>query len=915
MNINIRSTFKTAYLVTISFTIFTIQNITYGQTPHAVYGILQYSDGSHPASAYWTAYIAARPSTTINQSSPGSSYDNSSGGFLIQLGGCLPWSAGETLHVDFNDGYGSTISSEIILTNNSSDNMGTITLNSPDIDVSPTSKNYGNVVIGSNSNQTFIVRNTGNQTLNITSTSITGTDASEFSIISGSGAFTLSPGSTHDVVIQFSPTSTGSKSATFRITSNDPDENPLDVPLSGTGMTVPDISIDPTSRDFGDVNVGSSASQTFTISNDGNGDLQVSSTNLTGSNAGEFSITSGGGSFTLAPAATREIVVEFNPSNNGVKNAILRIASNDPDENPLDVALSGNGLAPDIDVDPDSKNFGIVNKGQSKSQKFVVTNTGNSALNVTSTIITGTDSDQFSIDNGVNSFILTPSSSQDVVVSFRPTSSGSKKATLKFISNDPDENPKNIALSGSSGAPEIDIRPDNYDFGNVFVDSTESFTFLVRNHGDAILNITETKLTGKDKDEFKIKRGGGSYTIYPGMTHMLVVNFTPNSTGQKEAVIVIHNNDPDENPRYLNLTGVGVLGDIESPELKRCYPPADGVGVPRNTNVRFEIFDNNTGIDKNSICLSVNGIEIINCGKVLDSYNVIIKSKAMKYIVKYDPDSSFNSEENVTINVKGTDLSIHPNSLDTTYIFTVGASNVHITTTDSIGPDGGIITDDSTGITMIIPAGALEDTTDISIGVTDSISGISDTIDVFGSIYHFWPDGLRFLIPITVRITYTQDDLNSAGVLDPESLPIYYLSTSTGELSLLSVIGSDDHFIYVEVSEFCYLTFGKVTHVGDVTEKIGYPETFELVQNYPNPFNSLTTICYSIQKSSHVKIEIFDMKGKRIRTLVDDEKEPGEYRTTWDGFDERGKCVSSGQYIVIMKSNGRVKMRKALFMK
>ena len=107
----------------------------------------------------------------------------------------------------------------------------------------------------------------------------------------------------------------------------------------------PDISIDPTSNDYGDVTVGLSASQTFTVSNDGSGDLEITSTTITGTDAADFSIDSGGGAVTLAAGASQDIVVSFSPSSAGAKTGSLTINSNDPDENPLEAALDGNGVA------------------------------------------------------------------------------------------------------------------------------------------------------------------------------------------------------------------------------------------------------------------------------------------------------------------------------------------------------------------------------------------------------------------------------------------------------------------------------------------------------------------------------------------------------------------------------------------
>ena len=107
-----------------------------------------------------------------------------------------------------------------------------------------------------------MVENVGTAGLNISGSSLTGVNAGEFNITGGGGAVTVAPGGTHNIDVDFNPTTLGSKSAALSISSDDPDENPLDVSLSGNGVAVPvpDISVTPTSHDYGDVQLGSSGS-------------------------------------------------------------------------------------------------------------------------------------------------------------------------------------------------------------------------------------------------------------------------------------------------------------------------------------------------------------------------------------------------------------------------------------------------------------------------------------------------------------------------------------------------------------------------------------------------------------------------------------------------------------------------------
>lgn len=93
------------------------------------------------------------------------------------------------------------------------------------------------------------------------------------------------------------------------------------------------------------------------------------------------------------------------------------------------------------------------------------------------------------------------------------------------------------------------------------------------------------------------------------------------------------------------------------------------------------------------------------------------------------------------------------------------------------------------------------------------------------------------------------------------------------------------------------------------------PSEFSLSQNYPNPFNPETYIKFGLSKAVHVKIDIFNIVGQRVRTLVDEEMESGNYVADWDGKDEQGNSVSSGIYFYRMKSEDFSDMKKMLLVK
>jgi hypothetical protein len=93
------------------------------------------------------------------------------------------------------------------------------------------------------------------------------------------------------------------------------------------------------------------------------------------------------------------------------------------------------------------------------------------------------------------------------------------------------------------------------------------------------------------------------------------------------------------------------------------------------------------------------------------------------------------------------------------------------------------------------------------------------------------------------------------------------------------------------------------------------PEDFVLRQNYPNPFNSSTLIIYNLPKHAHVTVEIFNVLGQRIRSLVDDEQSVGSYVIEWDGRSDDGHELGTGVYFYRVAAGDQVEVKKMLLLK
>ncbi len=93
------------------------------------------------------------------------------------------------------------------------------------------------------------------------------------------------------------------------------------------------------------------------------------------------------------------------------------------------------------------------------------------------------------------------------------------------------------------------------------------------------------------------------------------------------------------------------------------------------------------------------------------------------------------------------------------------------------------------------------------------------------------------------------------------------------------------------------------------------PGEFALYQNYPNPFNPSTTIRYDIAEESFVTLEIFDITGKRVRSLVQSTKAPGTFEAVWDASDSMGKMVPNGTYLCLLQAGTIQLVNKLMVLK
>jgi hypothetical protein len=361
-----------------------------------------------------------------------------------------------------------------------------------------------------------------------------------------------------------------------------------------TVISQPAIEVTPANLDFGGVAAGQTKDLPITVRNTGAAALTVSS--VTSSNA-RFTVISPATPFNVAANAQQSVTVRFAPIARGPQTGTLSINSNDPNRARVDLPLSGNGLAPVIEVTPASLGFGSVRVGQTKDLPLTVRNPGDVSLAVSSI---ASSNAQFSVISPAGAFNVAAGSSVTVNVRFAPNSAGAKTGALSINSNDPNRPRVDVSLTGTGVAPVIEVTPSSLSFGNVATGESLSLNLTVRNIGNATLNLSS--ITSSDP-QFTISLLTTTFALPANASVNLRVRFAPTSAGAKSGTLSINSDDPARPRVDVPMTGTGLAPAID------VSPAALGFGqVPLAQTKDLTLTIRNTG----AAALKVNSITSSN---------------------------------------------------------------------------------------------------------------------------------------------------------------------------------------------------------------------------------------------------------------------------------------------------------------
>jgi hypothetical protein len=218
-------------------------------------------------------------------------------------------------------------------------------------------------------------------------------------------------------------------------------------PATAITSAQPQITISPPSANFGNVVVGTTNTQTISVTNSGTANLTVSQANISGAGFTMSGITV---PLTLSPGQRTTFNIAFSPTSTGNFTGSLSLTSNAPNSS-ITIALGGTGVAPTFQLaaSPTSLNFGNVAVGSSSTQVVSLSNTGNSNVTISQVSVSGSG---FSASGLTPPLTLAPGQTTSVNVIFAPAASGTVTGNLSVTSN-ATNSPATVALSATGFVP------------------------------------------------------------------------------------------------------------------------------------------------------------------------------------------------------------------------------------------------------------------------------------------------------------------------------------------------------------------------------------------------------------------------------------------------------------------------------
>ena len=511
---------------------------------------------------------------------------------------------GADITIAFDPVERTTVSCVVDLQTSGGASLGTFTVTgtgtAPELGA-PASVAFGServTVAGATSTQGIVLENTGNEQLDISSITISGSD---YAITTNPAPATVQPGMSVTVQVTFDPTASGTRTADLVIASNDP-ASPSTVELTGEGTNAVIRADDVV---FGAVTHGTSSTLDLAVNNIATapvGPLRVTSAVLGGGSWFSFGGTCSGTSCTIGQDVTTTLdvpVVCAPPANaSGMQQAMVTF-THDGDSGDAVALLTCTAGRADIAIDPTALAFGDIVVGDSAIETIIVTNTGNEDLTF-SVAKTGTHEARYTLGGCFSSCTVQPGTMQTFSVTFAPDQVANMDISLAITSNDPDTSPLAVAVTGNGVRPEI-TGPASVAFGDVELGKPETQTLTITNTGTSALTITSAAVQTGTAD-YTATGTAGTQVVAAGATASWSVACDPQAQGPRPGTFRIVSDAQNTPTLDVPLTCNGTRGHLVVDPTSLAFG-----GVPEDTTTTLDVTLRNTGnLAVTSITASVN---------------------------------------------------------------------------------------------------------------------------------------------------------------------------------------------------------------------------------------------------------------------------------------------------------------------
>jgi len=867
----------------------------------------------------------------------------------------------------------------------------------PDITLSSDSLNFGEVVVDSLVSRILTVSNVGPVALEVTMTELSGPDSGQFHLMGG-GAFSVQPADSHNIFVTFSPNSDGPRSATLQIRSNDPDENTIDVPLTGLGKKAPapSLVVVPDSVTFGNVLLDSTMTQSLSIKNSGTASLRIATIGLTAGSSQDFALI-GTAPIEIAPADSQVVQIIFTPGVVGPAFAKIEISSNDPDRPLTLISLQGTGVtAPQavVLVSPDSIAFGVVPVGTDSQKTVLVFNSGDAILQVSKISLTGSDRNQFFLSNSVTPFGLAPGDSQSIAVRFSPQIGGSFQAALLLLTNDPQRDTVEVALTGTGASPlrfSVTIASPA-DSSSLCGDST-AVRLVATLSGGISPRVDSCGVNGQiaaaDRYGFL-----AHIALLSGPNLIAASCAASDSLGQmamaRDSITIFVADAPVCTTRIISpqpnqLISSDSIRVFVSHSIAKGSPPFSVMCEVNGIQARRQdsLFVATIPCGEGRLKIVATATVVDSCGKKSECSTTI----EVECRLRDEPSILLGLDEDSRSLVRVDVNAIEPVAVKLGHIVFDGdrVKEMEAMAFDPITRKFLIVSNKKGGkLFALDPAQIPSPSSPGDIEV--ELIGILGSTHIDGIAIHpetgemFGVDTER---EVLLRIDRSTAETTSVGPLgfgnveglaftktakpvlfgiDNDTKRLITIDTETGKGQTVSgekvgfrnveclefspdgtLFGFSDHrperFITIDAESGIgqeFVTMGSngldieglsffladptVLFTTDIENAVRtLPENFTLSQNYPNPFNPSTRINFDIPASarvgSRVQLQIYNILGKLVRTVLNEARPPGHYTVEWSGNDDAGLSVPSGLYVYRLRTTTFSQARTMILLK